>query len=83
MTFEGELLCDYVFFKKNGSSNVHERVLYLLSNAFCQTDKYQILICVVFLALLLNLSSLMDLPHDTLFIMESTVIFKRNDSSYD
>lgn len=50
---------------------------------FCKTDKYQILICVVFLALLLNLSSLMDFPYDALFIMESIVIFKWNDSSYD
>lgn len=56
--------------------SVCEPLLHTLSNAFCQTDKYQILICVVFLALLLDLSSLMALPHDVSFIMESIVIFK-------
>lgn len=66
-----------VFKKKaDQAMSVHEPLLYLLLHAFCQTDKYQILICVVFLAHLLNLSSLMDLPHDALFIMESIVIFK-------
>lgn len=57
------------------ATSVHEPLPHTLSNA-CQTDKYQILICVVFLALLLNLSSLMDLPHDVSFIMESIVILK-------
>lgn len=77
MTFEDELLYDCVFKKKMYQAmSVHEPLLHLLSNAFCQTDKYQILICVVFLALLLNLSGLIDLPHDALFIMESIVIFK-------
>jgi len=56
--------------------SVHECLLHILSNAFCQADKYQILICGFFLALLLNLSSLIDLPHDVSFIMESIVIFK-------
>lgn len=77
MTFEDELLYDCVFKKKMYQAmSVREPLLHLLSNAFCQTDKYQILICVVFLALLLNLSGLIDLPHDALFIMESIVIFK-------
>lgn len=77
MTFEDELLYGSFFKKKmDQGMSVHEPLLYFLSHAFCQTDKYQILICVVFLALLLNLSSLMDLPHDALFIMESIVIFK-------
>lgn len=77
MTFEDELLYDCVFKKKMYQAmSVQKPLLHLLSNAFCQTDKYQILICVVFLALLLNLSGLIDLPHDALFIMESIVIFK-------
>lgn len=77
MIFEDKLLYDYVFKKKMYQAmSVLEPILHLLSNDFCQTDKYQILICVVFLALLLNLSSLMVLPHDALFIMESIVIFK-------
>lgn len=68
---------DYAFKNKTYQAmSVHEALLHALSNAFCQTDKYQILICVVFLALLLNLSGLMDLPHDVSFIMESIVIFK-------
>lgn len=77
MIFGDKLLYDYVFKKKMYQAmSVLEPILHLLSNDFCQTDKYQILICVVFLALLLNLSSLMVLPHDALFIMESIVIFK-------